>query len=87
MFDCNPPPTVACARRAVEAWCEGGDALQPILELPEASRSIARAIARTQCEMIRWYGQRVIAGGMLDAVPDKWQQMVARYVFTRSQRS
>lgn len=87
MFDYNPPPTLSCARRAVEAWCEGGDALQPLLELPEASRAIAKSIARTQCEMIRWYGQRVLAGAMLGSVPEKWRQLVQRYVFTRGRQS
>lgn len=80
------PPTVACARRAVEAWCDGRDAMQPLQELPGPERELARAIARNQCQMIQWYGQNVLAGGYLGRVPEKWRPMVERYVYTRRNR-
>lgn len=81
------PPTIACAFRAIEAWVDGEDAQAPLRHLPDASREIAKAIARINCQMIQWHAKRVMAGGYLTDVHAKWRPMVERYIYRKMNRA
>lgn len=82
----QPKSDIDAAFRAVAAWCDGADALAPLRDLSDAERKLAQALARTQCELIRFYGDCVLRGGLLAEVPRGHRELVARYVYSRRQR-
>lgn len=73
----------ACVVEALQAWAEGRSTNAAFRGLDHAQREIARAIARSQAEIVTFYGKAILAGADWRTVPEKRRELVRVYVASR----